>query len=210
MTSLRTFLRIANAQFISLINATIRALQRERRAQFFALVGTCFLVACVVTYALQSARHHQRQWASNTFVLVASSSIAANETLTKKNTRLVEVPLAVVADDALRTIPTGARLRTALRTATPITASMISVDGARIDLPDGWRGVALPADLIAPQVASGDRVDVIAADQVIAPNALVIEVSPSQGITIAVPAESAAVVATATRTGIAGIVLAGR
>ena len=210
MTPLRTILRTANAQFNSLINTTIRALQRERRAQFFALVGACFLVACVITYALQSARHHQRQWASNTFVLVAASSIAANETLTNANTQRVELPLAVVADDALRTIPSGARLRITLRTATPITASMITVDGARIDIPDGWRGVALPADLIAPQVVSGDRVDVIAADQVIAPNALVIEVSQSQGITIAVPAESAAVVATATRTGVAGIVLAGR
>lgn len=210
MTPLRTFLRTANAQFITLVNSTIRALQRERRAQFFALIGTCLLVACVITYAMQSARHHQRQWASNTFVLVASSTIAANETLTNDNTRRVELPLAVVADDALRTIPAGARLRIAMRAATPITASMITVDGARIDIPDGWRGVALPADLIAPQVVSGDRVDVIAADQVIAPNALVIEVSPSQGITIAVPADSAAIVATATRMGDAGIVLAGR
>lgn len=210
MTPLRTFLRTANAQFISLVNATIRALQRERRAQFFALVGSCLLVACIITYALQSARHHQRRWASNSFVLVASSAIAANETLTNNNTRRVELPLAVVADDALRTIPSGARLRIAMRAATPITASMVTIDGARIDIPDGWRGVALPADLIAPHVVSGDRVDVIAADQVIAPNALVIEVSPSQGITIAVPAESAAIVATAARTGDASIVLAGR
>lgn len=210
MTPLRTFLRTANAQFISLVNATIRTLQRERRAQFFALVGSCLLVACIITYALQSARHHQRRWASNSFVLVASSAIAANETLTNNNTRRVELPLAVVADDALRTIPSGARLRIAMRAATPITASMVTIDGARIDIPDGWRGVALPADLIAPHVVSGDRVDVIAADQVIAPNALVIEVSPSQGITIAVPAESAAIVATAARTGDASIVLAGR
>ena len=210
MTPLRTFLRTANAQFISLINTTMRALQRERHAQFFAVVGSCFLVASVMTYAMQSARHHQRKWASDTFVLVAASSIAANETLTNANTKRIELPLAVVADDALRTIPVGARLRFAMRAATPITTSMITVDGARIDIPNGWRGVALPADLIAPQVVSGDRVDVIAADQVIAPNALVIEVSQTQGITIAVPVESAAIVATATRAGEAGIVLAGR
>lgn len=210
MTSLRTFLRAANSQFVSLSNATIRALQRERRAQLFALIGASLLVACIITYALQSARHHQHQWSSNTFILVTTSPIAANESITPANTRRVELPLAVVAADALRTIPTGARLRIALGASTPITMSMIAVDGSRIDIPDGWRGVALPADLIAPQVASGDRVDVIAADQVIAPNALVIEVSTEQGITIAVPAESAAVVATATRTGEAGIVLAGR
>lgn len=210
MTSLRTFLRTANSQFISLTNATIRALQRERRAQLFALIAACFVVAIVITAALQSARHHQHKWSSNTFVFVTASPIAANELVTAANTRRVELPLAVIAADALRTIPTGARLRIALGASTPITTSMISVDGSRIDIPDGWRGVALPADLIAPQVASGDRVDVIAADQVIAPNALVIEVSSDNGITIAVPAESAAIVATATRTGDAGIVLAGR
>ena len=210
MISLRTFLRTANSQFVSLTNATIRALQRERRAQLFALIAASFVVAAVITSAVQSARHHQHQWSSNTFVLVAASPIAANELVTAANTQRVELPLAVVATDALRTIPAGARLRISLGASTPITASMIAVDGSRIDIPDGWRGVALPADLIAPQVASGDRVDVIAADQVIAPNALVIEVSQEQGITIAVPAESAAVVATATRTGEAGIVLAGK
>ena len=210
MISLRTFLRTANFQFVSLTNATIRALQRERRAQLFALIIASFIVASVITSALQSARHHQHQWSTNTFVLVTASPVATNELLTAANTRRIELPLATVAADALRSIPTGARLRIALGSSTPITSSMISVDGRRIDIPDGWRGVALPADLIAPQVASGDRVDVIAADQVIAPNALVIEVSTEQGITIAVPAESAAVVATATRTGEAGIVLAGR
>ena len=210
MTPLRAFLRTANAQFITFVNAAIRALQRERRAQFLVLVCTCVLVAMAISSAMQSARHHQHQWASNTFVVVASSAIAANETLTNANTQRVELPLALVADDALRTIPVGARLRIALRTATAITASMITVDGSRIDIPDGWRGVELPADLIAPPVVSGDRVDVIAADQVIAANALVVEVSPGQGITIAVPVASAAIVATASRTGEAGIVLAGR
>ncbi|NCX05540.1 MAG: hypothetical protein EBW68_07145, partial [Actinobacteria bacterium] len=59
-----------------------------------------------------------------------------------------------------------------------------------------------------PTVIAGDHVDVVTADTVIAAGALVIEVSPTNGITIAVPAESAAVVATASRNGDASLVLA--
>ena len=66
----------------------------------------------------------------------------------------------------------------------------------------------MPTDLVAPTVIAGDHVDVVSADAVIAAGALVIEVSATNGITIAVPAESAAVVATASRNGDASLVLA--
>jgi hypothetical protein len=85
---------------------------------------------------------------------------------------------------------------------------MILRDNARFQIPSGWRGVAMPTDLVAPTVIAGDHVDVVSADTVITAGALVIEVSPTNGITIAVPAESAAVVATASRNGDASLVLA--
>lgn len=66
----------------------------------------------------------------------------------------------------------------------------------------------MPTDLVAPTVIAGNHVDVVSADTIIAAGALVIEVSPSNGITIAVPAEYAAIVATASRAGDASLVLA--
>jgi hypothetical protein len=99
-------------------------------------------------------------------------------------------------------------MRIALSSSTAISASMILLDNARFQIPSGWRGVAMPTDLVAPTVIAGDHVDVVSADTVITAGALVIEVSPTNGITIAVPAESAAVVATASRNGDASLVLA--
>jgi hypothetical protein len=130
------------------------------------------------------------------------------EELTSANTTRVELPMAIIAADALTTIPRNARVRIAVENRTALTTSLISVNGERIALPTGWRGIALPTDLMAPQVRAGDHVDVISADLVVAANALVIEVSTRNGVTIGVPAESAAIVATAIRAGDASLVIA--
>ena len=208
MTSPSTFLRTARAQFTQLLHALIRSLHRERTSQLVAVLVSCSLVSFLIVESLHTARSHRHQWASHHSVLVARGHLAIGEELTRANTTHVEIPLAIIPTDALITIPHNARVRIALNNRTALTTSMISLTGERIALPTGWRGVALPADLIAPQVHAGDRVDVISADRVVAANALVIEVSTSNGITIGVPAESAAIVATAVRTGDASLVLA--
>lgn len=208
MTSPSTFLRTARTQFTQLLHALIRSLHRERTAQLVAVVISCALVSFLIVESLHSARSHRHQWASNHIVLVTRGHLAMGEELTRDNTTRVELPMAIIAADALTTIPPNARARVALDNRTALTTSMISIDGERIALPTGWRGVALPADLMAPQVHAGDRVDMISADQVVAANALVIEVSTRNGITIGVPAESAAIVATAVRAGDASLVIA--
>ena len=208
MTSPSTFLRTARTQFTQLLHALIRSLHRERTAQLVAVVISCSLVSFLIVESLHSARSHRHQWASNHIVLVTRGHLAIGEELTRDNTTRVELPMAIIAADALTTIPRNARVRVALDNRTALTTSMISIDGERIALPTGWRGVALPADLMAPQVHAGDRVDVISADQVVAANALIIEVSTRNCITIGVPAESAAIVATAVRAGDASLVIA--
>jgi Flp pilus assembly protein CpaB len=208
MTSLSTFLRAARSQFTHLLHALIRSLHRERTSQLVAVVISCSLVSFFIVESLHSARSHRHQWASNHIVLVARGHIAMGDMLTSDNTTRVELPMAIIATDALTVIPRDARVRIAIENRTALTSSMISLDGERIALPAGWRGIALPADLMAPQVRAGDHVDVISADQVVAANALIIEVSTRNGITIGVPAESAAIVATAVRTGDASLVIA--
>jgi Flp pilus assembly protein CpaB len=202
MKSLTFFLRTALAQFNTLLNALIRALQIQRRAQLIAVLVVSVVIGFLVARTVHSTRTSERQWTSQTSVLVTSSNLAAGESLTNANTHQVALPLAIQPPDALTKIPTNARTRIAL------SSSMIIRDNARIQIPSGWRGVAMPIDLVAPTVIVGDHVDVVSADAVIAAGALVIEVSPTNGITIAVPAESAAVVATASRNGDASLVLA--
>jgi len=208
MKSLTFFLRTAIAQFTTLLNVLIRALQIQRRAQLIAILVVSIIIGFLVARTVHSTRASQHQWASKVSILVTTSNIAAGESLTNANTHRISLPLAIQPPDALREIPTNARMRLALSSHTALTASMIIRDNARIQIPSGWRGVAMPTDLVAPTVIAGDHVDVVTADTVIAAGALVIEVSPTNGITIAVPAESAAVVATASRNGDASLVLA--
>jgi Flp pilus assembly protein CpaB len=208
MKSLTFFLRTALAQFTTLLNVLIRALQIQRRVQLIAVLVVSILIGFFVARTVHSTRATQQQWTSKVSILVTSRNLAAGESLTNENTQYVALPIAIQPPDALTEIPTNARMRLALSSRTTLTSSMIIRDNARIQIPSGWRGVAMPTDLVAPTVIAGDHVDVVTADTVIAAGALVIEVSPTNGITIAVPAESAAVVATASRNGDASLVLA--
>ena len=208
MKSLTFFLRTALAQFTTLFNALIRALQIQRRAQLIAVLIVSILIGFLVARTVRSTRATQHQWTSQVSILVTSRNVAVGESLTDANTHRVALPLAIQPPDALTKIPTNARTRIALSSRTALSTSLIIRDNARIQIPSGWRGVAMPTDLVAPTVIAGDHVDVVTADTVIAAGALVIEVSPTNGITIAVPAESAAVVATASRNGDASLVLA--
>jgi Flp pilus assembly protein CpaB len=208
MKSLTFFLRTALAQFTTLLNVLIRALQVQRRAQLIAVLVVSILIGFLVARTVHSTQASQHQWTSQVSILVTSRNVAAGESLTNANTHRVALPLAIQPPDALKEVPTNARMRLALSSRTALTASMIIRDNARIQIPSGWRGVAMPTDLVAPTVIDGDHVDVVTADNVIAAGALVIEVSPVNGITIAVPAETAAVVATASRNGDASLVLA--
>jgi Flp pilus assembly protein CpaB len=208
MKSLTFFLRTAIAQFTTLLNVLIRALQIQRRAQLIAVLVVSILIGFLVARTVHSTRATQQQWTSKVSILVTSHNLAVGESLTNANTHRVALPLAIQPHEALTDIPTNARTRIALPSRTALSTAMIIRDNARIQIPTGWRGVAMPTDLVAPTVIAGDHVDVVSADAVIAAGALVIEVSANNGITIAVPAESAAVVATASRNGDASLVLA--
>ena len=77
-------------------------------------------------------------------------------------------------------------------------------------IPAGWRGVAMPRDVVAPQVGAGDTVDVVADGRLLAAGAVVISAgSDTSGPVVAVPAEVAPVVAPAAQTGASGLVTTG-
>ena len=77
-------------------------------------------------------------------------------------------------------------------------------------IPVGWRGVAMPRDVVAPQVGAGDTVDVVADGRLLAAGAVVISAgSDTSGPVVAVPAEVAPVVASAAQTGASGLVTTG-
>lgn len=208
MKKFLTFLRAANAQLNFLINRTITLLQLERRAQLTAVLITSVLIGGFVTAVTHSAKAAREQWVSHVHVRITTAPVALGDQLTNGNTSVVDLPEASIADDAISTLPKGARARIALQPHTPLSTSMLLLDGSVVSIPSGWRGIAMPTDLIVPNVFAGDHVDVIAGDAVVAEGALIVSSSKSDGITIAVPAAQSPVVASAARLGDISLVLA--
>lgn len=203
MKSLVPFLRAAASQFASLVNITISALQVKRRAQLVAVVLFAFVIAVVLMSAVRSARSHQQRWASHRAVLVAVRPIATGEEFTIENTKQIDLPLAVLPIDALSKMQPGDTARIALQPQTAITAAMVVPANDSVQIPDGWRIVALPNDMPTPPLHLRDAVDVVAGESVIAAGVVVASLSP---LTIAVPAEVAPTVASVVHIGEASLV----
>ncbi|MDP5069239.1 MAG: hypothetical protein NWP35_06985, partial [Ilumatobacteraceae bacterium] len=105
MKSLTFFLRTALAQFTTLLNVLIRALQIQRRAQLIAVLVVSILIGFFVARTVHSTRATQHQWTSKVSILVTSRNLAAGESLTNENTQYVALPLAIQPHQALTKIP---------------------------------------------------------------------------------------------------------
>ncbi len=208
MKKFRAFLRAANSQLNTLIHRTISLLEVERRAQLVAVVIVSVVIAGFITAVTHSATSARSQWTSHVHVRITSSAVTPGELLNNRNTTVVDVPEATIADDAISSLPKNARARIALQPHTPLSASMLLLDDSAVAIPHGWRGIAMPSDLIVPNVVAGDHVDVIAGDVVVAEGALIVSSSNNEGITIAVPAAQSPVVASAARLGDISLVVA--
>jgi len=208
MKKFLAFLRAANAQLNTLIHRIISLLQVERRAQLVASLLLSVFIGAFVTTITHSASVEREKWVSHVQVRVTTAPVSIGDAFTNANTHVVDLPEATIADDAISAIPQGARARVSLQPHTPLSTSLLLLDGSAVAIPSGWRGIAMPADLIVPNVNAGDHVDVIAGDAVVAEGALVVSASKNEGITIAVPATQSPVVASAARVGDISLVLA--
>jgi hypothetical protein len=112
---------------------------------------------------------------------------------------------AITPDDALDTFVSGDTARVALQPNTPLTSALVSSAQDTVKVPDGWRIVALPADMPSPPLQLRDSVDVVAGQAVIAAGVLVVSLQP---LTIAVPADVAASVASVAQLGEASLISA--
>jgi hypothetical protein len=203
MKSLSLFLRAAAQQFSALLNRTISALQLKRTAQLVAVLILSFVIAILTTQSLRSASMHQKKWASMRTVLVVTSPIKEGDEFTSQNTRRRDIPIAVTPDDAVHRIALGDTARFALQPNTAVTTAMVSPAQETVPIPTGWRIVALPPDMPSPPLQLRDSVDVVAGQAVIAAGVIVVSLQP---LTIAVPAEVAAAVASVAQLGEASLI----
>lgn len=209
MKKLLSQTRHANHVISGALDVVVRALYTKRRSQLVAVVCMALCIAAYISLQVHNARIAQQKWVATTHVLVTSRGVTAGQSLDLSVISFIKMPPIFVPTDALTSLPRGATMRISLNANTALTASMILTNSGSIPIPAGWRGIAMPADLIAPSVTPGDMVDIISADTVLAHGALVVSL-PTQlhGLTIAVPADVAAVVATASRNGETSLVIA--
>jgi hypothetical protein len=205
MKSLSLFLRAASQQFSSLVNGTISALQVKRTAQLAAVLLLSLFVTAFITHALRTAAAQQKKWTSDRIVLVVTLPLDEGDELTSQNTRRLTLPRAITPDDALETFVAGDTARVALQPNTPLTSALVSSAQDTVKVPDGWRIVALPPDIPSPPLQLRDSVDVVAGQAVIAAGVLVVSLQP---LTIAVPADVAASVASVAQLGEASLISA--
>lgn len=208
MFSLQQFARSAHQQGRSLCALINRELHTTRRAQGTVVIAIALIIGMFCTHFIMSAHDSKKKWSAYQTVLVTKSNVRAGELLTANNTTRVQVPSVFVPQQSLAAVPRNGTARVALSPNTIVSVGLTLSDDTSIAIPEGWRGVAMPSDLPAPPLSPGDVVDVVSTDLTIASGALVIGVSSTSGITIAVPAEAAPAVATAFRVGEASLVLA--
>jgi hypothetical protein len=207
MFSLKQFARSAHQQFQSLRVIVIRELHTARRMQLTVVIAIALTIGLFCTHFIMSAHDNKKKWSAYQSVLVTKRTVRAGELLTVNNTTLVRVPTVFVPITSLTALSPSTTARIALSANTIVSISLTVSDNNTVDIPEGWRGVAMPRDLPAPPLSAGDVVDVVSIAATIAPGAVVVAVSLTDGVTLAVPADLAPVVATAFRLGEASLVL---
>jgi Flp pilus assembly protein CpaB len=151
------------------------------------------------TAAADAARH---RWGTQRTIVVATVDLAPGQALGADDTRTEAWPLALVPDDALRSIPAGVVVAEPIAAGEPLRRRRIGradVGPVAALLPAGTRGVTLPAGDTLPPVVPGDRVDLVAAglaldSTLVASDALVLVVD-ERSVVVAVDATELAVVA---------------
>ena len=202
------------------IALALRRRPRQRRALVVAVAVICGLAVMTV---VQRAEQAAAAWGARVPVLVATRDLAAGALLDAGNTRVDKRPGALVPHEAVRALPDDRRLAEAVYAGEVVREERLapgrpSEVAARV--PAGTRAMAIPVEPgQMPQVAIGDRVDLLVAlppevagagppGFALATDVLVVDVNDA-AVTIAVPADTAPRVAVAFGAGAVTLALTG-
>ena len=128
------------------------------------------LVAGTVGYAMYSvvasADATRAGFGTMQAVVVAVRDVEPGAALDTTNTEVRELPVALLPEGVLTTLPSGATANTTLLAGEPVHRRRIGRAGdgpVAAMLPDGTRGLAVPRDESSLPLRPGDHVDVVAA-----------------------------------------------
>ena len=192
---------IAAANYLALCR------NNRRRQQVIAGLVCCAALTFFITLSrMQSAT---ASLGSTTPVLIASSNIEPGDIITSQLFILRSLPRSAIAPTALHDPQTGLVAQQSISIGELLTTTNTGTSTSKqLQLPIGFRSVAIVPPAALPPMQVGDHVDIIANGVVLAADALVLSlIENTPGVIVAVPAELSAAVASAAAIGDATLVV---
>ena len=192
---------IAAANYLALCR------NNRRRQQVIAGLVCCAALTFFITLSrMQSAT---TSLGLTTPVLIASSNIEPGDIITTQLFSLRTLPRSAVTPTALHNLQTGLVAQQSISIGELLTTTNTGTSTSKqLQLPVGFRSVAIVPPAALPPMQVGDHVDIIANGIVLAADALVLSlIEDTIGVIVAVPAELSAAVASAAAIGDATLVV---
>jgi Flp pilus assembly protein CpaB len=194
------------------------ALCRNNRRQHQVIAGLVCCAALTFFITLSRMQSATRSLGLTTPVLIATSSIERGDIITSQLFSLRALPRSAVAPTALHDMQTGLVAQQSISIGELLTTTNTGTSTSKqLQLPIGFRSVAIVPPAALPPMQVGDHVDIIANGVVLAADALVLSLMENTpgtvtgviviGVIVAVPAELSAAVASAAAIGDATMVV---
>ena len=189
--------------------ANYLALCRNNRRQHQVIAGLVCCAALTFFITLSGMQSATTSLGLTTPVLIASSNIEPGDIITTQLFSLRTLPRSAVAPTALHNLQTGLVAQQSISIGELLTTTNTGTSTSKqLQLPAGFRSVAIVPPAALPPMQVGDHVDIIANGIVLAADALVLSlIEDTIGVIVAVPAELSAAVASAAAIGDATLVV---
>ena len=202
---------IVRIREISAVNYLALCRNNRRRQQ--AIAGLVCFAALMFFITLSRMQSATDSLGLTTPVLIATSSIKPGDIITTQLFSLRTLPRSAVTPTALHNLQTGLVAQQSISIGELLTTTNTGTSTSKqLQLPVGFRSVAIVPPAALPPMQVGDHVDIIANGIVLAADALVLSLMQNTtseviGVIVAVPAELSAAVASAAAIGDATMVV---
>ena len=189
--------------------ASYLALCRNNRRQYQVIAGLMCCAALTFFITLSRMQSATTSLGLTTTVLIATSNIEPGDIITTQLFSLRMLPRSAVAPTALHDLRTGLVAQQSISIGELLTTTNTGTSTTKqLQLPAGFRSVAIVPPAALPPMQVGDHVDIIANGVVLAADALVLGlIEDTIGVIVAVQADLSAVVASAAAIGDATLVV---
>ena len=198
---------IVRIREISAVNYLALCRNNRRRQQ--AIAGLVCFAALMFFITLSRMQSATDSLGLTTPVLIATSSIKPGDIITTQLFSLRTLPRSAVTPTALHDLQLGLVAQQPISIGELLTTTNTGTSTSKqLQLPVGFRSVAIVPPAALPPMQVGDHVDIIANGIVLAADALVLSlIEDTIGVIVAVPAELSAAVASAAAIGDATLVV---